>query len=51
MADNTFQMPSGLGGLVRFQEEYSSKIMLKPTHVVGLIILIVAFRISLEFIY
>ncbi len=48
MPDKSLSMPSGAGGLVRFKEEYESKIKLKPIHVVALIILIVVFRILLE---
>lgn len=40
-------LPSGFSGLMRFKEEYASKINLKPMHVVAFIILIVAFRIAL----
>ncbi len=47
MADNKIHMPSGYGGLMRFEEEYESKIMLKPTHVIAFVILILAFRIFL----
>jgi len=47
MADNQIHMPAGFGGLMRFDEEYASKINLKPTHVIGFIILIIAFRIFL----
>ena len=47
MADNRVNMPAGFGGLMRFDEEYESKIMLKPTHVIAFIILIIAFRIFL----
>lgn len=49
MADGV-NLPSGTGGLVRFKEEYSSKFNLKPTHVIGFVILIVAFRIGLGFL-
>ena len=51
MADNRIQMPAGFGGLMRFEEEYASKFNLKPTHVIGFVILIVAFRIFLGVIY
>ena len=50
MADNKIHMPSGYGGLMRFDEEYASKIMLKPTHVIAFVILILAFRLFLEFL-
>jgi preprotein translocase subunit Sec61beta len=47
MADTSINLPSGFGGLVRFKEEYKSLITLKPTHVIILVILIIAFRILL----
>ncbi|MBS3084342.1 hypothetical protein J4411_00305 [Candidatus Pacearchaeota archaeon] len=50
MAENTgFSLPSGFGGLVNYKEEYASKFMLKPTHVIAFIILIVVFRVGLGF--
>jgi len=47
MADNTVNLPSGFGGLMRFKEEYASKFNLKPIHVIAFIILIIIFRILL----
>jgi len=49
--DNRISMPSGLGGLMRFDEEFKSKITIKPVHVIGFIILIIVFRVILGFIY
>ncbi|MFZ1970718.1 MAG: hypothetical protein WAU65_00875 [Candidatus Nanoarchaeia archaeon] len=49
MADE-INLPSGYGGLVRFKEEYSSLINLKPIHVIFFLILFVAFRVLLGFI-
>jgi len=46
-----FNLPGGFGGLMRFSEEYKSKFNLKPTHVIGLIILIILFRIGLGVFY
>jgi preprotein translocase subunit Sec61beta len=37
----------GMGGLTSYNQEYDSKFNLKPTHVIGFIILIIAFRIFL----
>ena len=51
MADNKVSMPSGFGGLLKFNEETESKLSLKPTHVVIMIILVVAIRIALPFIF
>ncbi len=50
MADNKINMPSGFGGLMRYQEEYESKFNLKPTHVVIFIILIIGLRVVLPFL-
>jgi preprotein translocase subunit Sec61beta len=47
MADSGVNMPSGIGGLVRFKEEYESKLNLKPVHVVVFVILLVVFRVAL----
>src|SRR3989344_2995999 len=49
MADTRINMPTGFGGLMRFNEEYSSAFSLKPTHVIIFVIFIVAFRIFLGF--
>ena len=44
---NSINMPGGFGGLTRYSEEYSSKFMLKPIHVVIFIILIIGIRVAL----
>ncbi|MBU2504101.1 MAG: preprotein translocase subunit Sec61beta [Nanoarchaeota archaeon] len=49
MADNRISMPAGFGGLMRFDEEYKSKIMLQPIHIVAFVILIILFRVFLGF--
>jgi len=41
-------MPGGFGGLMRYNEEYASKFMLKPTYVIGFVIFIIALRIFLR---
>lgn len=50
MADNKIHMPAGFGGLMRFEEEYESKIMIKPAHVIVFVVLILVFRIALGFL-
>jgi len=49
MADETINLPSGYGGLVRYNEEYSSLINLKPIHVILFLVLLVAMRVVLGF--
>ena len=44
-------IPAGFGGLTRFKEEYGSQFNLKPAHVVLFVVLVIAFRVALEFIY
>ena len=48
---NQVNLPGGFGGLVRFNEEYTSFINLKPTHVMFFIVLIIAFRVGLGAFY
>ena len=46
--DGKINMPGGMGGLMRYDEEFKSKIMLNPSHVVGFIILVILFVIGLK---
>ncbi|HJX50608.1 MAG TPA: preprotein translocase subunit Sec61beta [Candidatus Nanoarchaeia archaeon] len=50
MADS-INMPSGFGGLMRYNEEYSSYFNLKPTHIIVFVILIMGFRFLLGMLY
>jgi len=50
-SDNKISLPGGFGGLMRYNEEYSSYINLKPTHVVLFVILIIAFRALMPYIF
>lgn len=47
--DGSINLPGGFGGLMRYSEEYESKFMLKPIHVIIFVILIIGFRIALPF--
>ena len=51
MADNMISMPSGMGGLMRYNEEYKSKFMLKPAHVITFIIAILVFVAVLKIFF
>jgi preprotein translocase subunit Sec61beta len=50
MADNKVNMPSGFGGLTRYDEEYDSLINLKPTHVIAIIAFFVIIKIGINFL-
>lgn len=47
MAQDKISMPSGMGGLVRYFEEYHSKIRLKPGHVIALSVVIIVIMLVL----
>jgi len=51
MAGSGLLMPSGSGGLMRYNEEYKSKIMLTPTHVVILIGIVVLGLAALKIMF
>jgi preprotein translocase subunit Sec61beta len=36
-------MPSGMGGLMRYFDEYKSKIQMKPAYVIVLAVILIAF--------
>jgi len=48
MAEQSVNLPSGFGGLMRFTEEYSSVFTMKPSYVILFVVLIVAFRVFLS---
>jgi preprotein translocase subunit Sec61beta len=48
MAKDKIQMPSSMGGLVRYFDEYKSKISFKPGHVVVLILAVIIIVIILH---
>lgn len=41
-------MPAGFGGLMRYNEEYESKLKLEPIHVIGFVVIIILFVIALN---
>jgi len=50
MADDRISMPSGMGGLVRYFDEYKSNIRIKPSYIVLLVALVIFFEFALRFI-
>lgn len=47
MGNNKIQMPSGMGGLVRYFDEYKSKIEFKPGHIILMCIIVIVIMIFL----
>jgi len=46
--DNKIHMPGSFGGLMRYDEEYSSRFLLNPSHVIWFIALILIFVIGMK---
>ena len=47
MPDNKITMPSGSGGLMRYFDEYNSKIKIKPGHIIIMCAFVIAIMIFL----
>lgn len=50
MAEDKVMLPSGSGGLIRYNEDNASSIQLKPEIVVVLLLLVIGFEVVLRFI-
>jgi preprotein translocase subunit Sec61beta len=48
MADNKISIPSSQGGLMRFSDEFKSKIGMKPEHVILLVVAVILLEILLH---
>jgi preprotein translocase subunit Sec61beta len=48
MTNDRISMPGGFGGLMRYDEEYSSKFMITPAHVMVFLATIVTFVVCLK---
>jgi len=42
MAQDKISMPSGMGGLMRYFDEYKSKIRIKPGHIIIMCVVVMA---------
>jgi preprotein translocase subunit Sec61beta len=47
MASDKISMPSGMGGLVRYFDEYKSKIEFKPGHIIILCVVVILIMVLL----
>ncbi len=48
MADNKIQLPSSMGGLIRYSDEASTKVHIKPGTVLFFIVIIILIEILLH---
>lgn len=51
MANESMSMPAGFGGLMRYKEEYDSKLKFGPGVVVGMIIVVIVIVVGLRIFY
>jgi len=49
MADNKIQMPSGIGGLVRYFDDYKSKIEIDKNYFIIFVAMIIIFYLFINF--
>jgi len=47
--DGKIRMPSSMGGLVQYYDEYKSKIEMKPGHVIVLALVVIIIELLLHF--
>ncbi len=47
-SDNKLHLPGGIGGLVRYDEEYKSKFMISPGQVIAFVVLIALAVLALK---
>ena len=45
MAQNKIQMPSSGGGLVRYFDDYKTRLQVKPVYIVALIVLVIVLEL------
>ncbi len=48
MAQDKISMPQGMGGLVRYFDEYKSKIKFKPGHIIVLSLVVIVIMLILN---
>jgi len=48
---DNISIPAGFGGLMRFKEEYSSKLKFGPWVVIGMIIAVIVFVVVLNIVF
>ena len=49
MADERIRLPSGIGGLVRYFDDYKSKIEINKMYFIAFVVLVVVFYLFVHF--
>jgi preprotein translocase subunit Sec61beta len=48
MANDQIRMPSSQGGLVRYFDDYKSKLQLRPEHIIVLVVVVIIIEVVLH---
>lgn len=51
MSNNPISLPSGMGGLMRYDAEYASRFMISPFAVIGFVVAILIFVLALKVLF
>lgn len=49
MADEKIRLPSGIGGLVRYFDDYKSKIEINKTYFIAFVVIVIVFYLFIQF--
>ena len=49
MAEEKIRLPSGIGGLVRYFDDYKSKVEINKTYFVAFVVLVIIFYLFIQF--
>ena len=49
MADEKIRLPSGIGGLVRYFDDYKSKVEINKTYVIAFVVIVIIFYLFIQF--
>ena len=49
MADEKIRLPSGIGGLVRYFDDYKSKIEINKIYFIAFVVLVIVFYLFIQF--
>jgi len=49
MADEKIRLPSGIGGLVRYFDDYKSKVEINKTYFIAFVVIVIIFYLFIQF--
>ena len=49
MADEKIRLPSGIGGLARYFDDYKSKVEINKTYFIAFVVIVIIFYLFIQF--